>query len=148
MTGIALDVLVLPKQGKFGFFVMIERNLFPAALDVARLALRSEFAFVLIVFFMARDAGSLQFYFIQIARVTADAFCLAMLSEQRIFGLLVMIEQDIFPALGIMASFAFGAKVPLMLIVLLMTIVAQTRGIFEFVIDMASLALHIHMFSK
>lgn len=47
-----------------------------------------------------------------------------------------------------MTSLAFRSEIALMFIVLLMAVVAQTRGIFEFVIDMASLALHIHMLSK
>lgn len=60
----ALDVVVLPKQRESGFLVMIEWDLFPAALDMARFALRPEFALVLVVFFVTRNAGGLRLFLV------------------------------------------------------------------------------------
>lgn len=40
-------------------------------------------------------------------------------SEQRIFGLLVMIEQNLFPIPLGMAAFTLGAKAPFVFVVLL-----------------------------
>lgn len=80
MTGVAFDVLVFPKQGKFGFPVMIEWNFLPAALDVAGFALRTELAFVLIIFFVARETVCLQFLLVQIPFMATHALRFTMFS--------------------------------------------------------------------
>jgi len=51
--------------------------------------------------------------------VAADAFRIFVLSNQWIFGLLVMVENDFFPALFVMAGFAFGTEVTLVFVVFL-----------------------------
>jgi len=48
-----LDIVVLAQQREFGFLVMIERDLFPAALHVAGFALGSELALVLVILLVA-----------------------------------------------------------------------------------------------
>jgi hypothetical protein len=64
-------------------------------------------------------------------------------AEQGVFGLLVMIEQNLFPALFVMASLTFGAESPLVLIFLLVAIVAQLGRVLVFIVDMALRAFHI-----
>ena len=56
--------------------------------------------------------------------MAGDAFRITVLSKQWILRLLVMIENDFFPALFVMTGFALGTKVPLVFIVFLVTIVA------------------------
>jgi hypothetical protein len=56
--------------------------------------------------------------------MTTDAFHLMMLSEQWVLGLLVMVEQNLFPAHFVMTGFALGPKGTSVLVVLIMTVVA------------------------
>lgn len=49
---LALDVMMLSLQGKFGFGVMIEQDFCPVPLGVAALAFRSKLRFVPVVFFV------------------------------------------------------------------------------------------------
>jgi hypothetical protein len=51
--------------------------------------------------------------------VAGCAFYVAMFAEQRVFGLLVMIEWNLFPAALDMAGLAFESEFPLVLVVLL-----------------------------
>jgi hypothetical protein len=139
---------VFAEQRVFGLLVMIEWNLFPAAFDVARLTLEAEFPLVLVVFFMARIAIGLQFFLVQITLVATDAFCVSVFAEQRVLGLLVMIEYDLFPAGFIVASLAFGTKGSFVLIDLLVTLVAKLGRLLEFIIRMASLAFHFFVFAQ
>jgi len=136
---------MFPRQREFGFLVVIERNLFPAALDVAAFALRSETALVLVVFLVTRQTIHLQLVFIQIAFVAADAFHFMVFSQQRIFGLFVMIENDLFPALDVMASLALRPEGTLVLVVFFVTGVAFFWRVFIFVVDMAFGALDVDM---
>ena len=65
-----------------------------------------------------------------------------VLAQQRVFGLLVMVEGDFFPFDVVVTGFALGTEftlVPLLpIIVLLVTLVAKLGRILEFVIQMAS----------
>ena len=88
---------MLAPQGVFGL-VVIEQDFFPIPLGMAGLAFRPEIALMFIVLGVARLASHLQFILVQVPLVTTDTFCRgAMLAQQRIFRLLVMIEQDFFP---------------------------------------------------
>ena len=80
--------------------------------------------------------------------MTADTFRFAMFSKQRVFCLLVVVEEDFFPALLVMAGFTLGTKVSFVLIVFFMALVAQQRCVLEFIVWMAILALHIDMFTQ
>ena len=127
---------------------MIEWNLLPAALDVAGFALRPELAFMLVILLVARDAVSLQFVLVQISLVAADTFRFFVLSEKRIFGLLVVVKKNFFPARFVMTSFTLGTKASLVLVVLLVAFVAKLRSILVFIVHMASLAFHILVLAK
>ncbi len=77
-------------------------------------------AFVLIVFFVARETIRLQLVLVQIALVACHALRVAVLAQQGVFGLLVVIEGHFFPAFRIVASLALGAEftlVPFFLVV-------------------------------
>jgi hypothetical protein len=87
---------------------------------MARTALLALFAFVFVVFFMAREAVRFQLVFIQITFVTSDTFRYPMLAQQRIFGLFVMIKQYFFPAAVNVTFFTLGTKAALVLIVFFM----------------------------
>jgi hypothetical protein len=52
VTRCAFDVPVLPAQRILGFLVVIKRNLFPATLDMAGLALGAELVLMYVIFFM------------------------------------------------------------------------------------------------
>jgi hypothetical protein len=73
---------------------------------------------VFVIFFMARETVRFQLILVQIAFVAADTLHFTVLAEQRILGLPVMVEHDLFPALRIMAGFALGTEASLVLVIL------------------------------
>lgn len=87
---------------------------------MAGLAFLAFLAFVLVVLFMAGEAIRLQFVLVQVAFMASHAFRIAMLAQQGVLGLLVVIEGHFFPAFRIVASLALGAEftlVPFFLVV-------------------------------
>lgn len=76
-------------------------------------------ALVLVVFFVTREAIVFQLVFIQVAFMATDALGINMLAEQRVFGFLVVVENDCLPTLLHVAGFALGAETPLVLVVFL-----------------------------
>jgi hypothetical protein len=59
VTVCAFDLLVFAQQRLPGLPVMIKDNFFPVLLDVASLAFRPEYIFMLVVLFVTRNAWSL-----------------------------------------------------------------------------------------
>jgi hypothetical protein len=86
---------------------------------VAGLAFLAFLAFVFVVFFVAREAIVFQFVLVQIPFMATDALGIDVLSEQRIFGFLVMVENDCFPTLLCVTGFALGAEIPFVFVVFL-----------------------------
>jgi hypothetical protein len=75
--------------------------------------------------------------------VATDTFCVAVFSQQRVFGLLVMIEQNFFPTGFVVAGFALGTKGSLVFVVLLVTVVAELGRILEIIIQVTILAFRV-----
>ena len=121
VTATAFRGQMLAQQGIFGFFGMVEQDLFPALLKVTALAFLAEITLVRIIFLVAGKAGFLEFFFLYITLVTERAFQFFMFPEQGIFGLFCMVENDFFPAFFHVASFAFCPKVTLVLVVFFVT---------------------------
>ena len=144
----ALCLAVLPQQRIFGLLIVVEQNFFPAFFEVAGFALRPECALVFVVLGVARVAGHLQLVFIQIPFVATGALRLTVFPQQRILGLLVVVEQNLFPAFLDVAGFAFWPKVSFVFVVLLVTRITLLGRIFVFVADMATEAFHVHMLAQ
>lgn len=140
--------MVLSKQWEFGFFVMIEQDVFPIPLGMAALTLGAKTSFVLVILPMARDAIGLQLVLVQVSLVTTDAFHFMVFAEQRVFGFLVVIEQDLFPFPICVAGFALGTKGTFVLVVLFMALVTLLRSVLIFFIGVATLALYVCMLAK
>ena len=143
------DIVMLSAQRKFCFLVMIKRNFFPAALDMAGFALGAEFPlvpFLVIVLLVAGDTFLLELILVQVALVAFDALRFLVFAQQRILGL-VVVEDGLFPAFRVVTGLAFGtefALVPLRsVIVLLVTVVAQLGCVLELIVDMALCAFHV-----
>ena len=142
---------VLAQQRKFGL-VVIELEFFPAFFIVAGFAFRPEFSLVCLVIFLlvARHASHLHFVLVQVALVASRALHRRqVLAQQREFGLLAMIEQDLFPSPVGMAGFALRPELALVRlgIVLPVTFVTKYRNTFILFIDMTSLALNFYVLS-
>jgi len=148
VTADTLHIMVLPEQRKFCLPVMIEKELLPASFKVATFTFAAKASLVLVILAMARVAICFQFFLVQIPLVAADTLHLMVFPEQGIFGSLVMIEQDLLPASIGVAGLAFEPKAALVFIVLLVAPAALQRRFFEFVIDMATFAFNIHMFTQ
>jgi hypothetical protein len=127
---------------------MIKWNLFPAALDVARFALGSEFAFVFIVFLVTRKTICFQLVFVQITFVTSDTFRHPMLTQQRVFGFLVMVKRNFFPITISMAVFTFGSKGAFVLVNFLMAGNTLQRCIFIGFHQMAIFTLDVDVLAR
>ena len=145
VASLALDVFVLATQGKTRRAV-IETRLVPVALDVTLGAVGAEGVFVLVVFFVAGNAGGLQIVAIQVPGVTTIAPGLAMLAAQDISGIRIVIEPDSAPGLGVVAGLALFAIAPLVLVVLAMARPAGHRRVLEGVVLVAILAFGLGMF--
>ena len=135
---------------------MIEGNTFPALLGMAALALGAKFSlvpfFLVIVLLVAGDALLLELILVQVTLVAFGTLDFLVLAQQRILGLLVVIENALFPALLVVASLALGtefALVPLLsVIVLLVTVVAQLGRVLVLVVDMALCTFHLFVLVK
>ena len=75
--------------------------------------------FMLVVLFMAGNAGHLQLVSIKVTFVATDALHFPVLEQQFVFGALVMIELDFLPAFLDMTGFTFRPEAAFMLVVLL-----------------------------
>jgi hypothetical protein len=146
MTGNTLGFNVIPLQNIFSLLVMIKNSLSPDFFHVASFTFQTIVTLVLVIILVAGLASHLQLVFIQVAFVAAAAFCLFVLTDEWIFGFLVMIKQDIFPApLGV-ARFTLLSKTALVLVIFLVTGITLRGRIFKFVLNVATDAFHIFMF--
>jgi hypothetical protein len=149
MTAGTLGLFVFSQQRIFGLLVMIEQDFLPVALDVAAFALGSKTTLVLVILLVTRIAGGrLDLVLIEVTLMTAGTLGILVFSNQRVFGLLVMIEQDFLPVLFDVAGFTLGTEVTLVFVVLLMARVAVSlEFILEQIALMASITLRRFVFA-
>lgn len=93
------------------------------------LAFLAFLAFVLVILLVTRIAVLLQLVLVQIAFVTGDTFGLAVLAKQLVFGLSVMIKNDLFPALVVVTGLALGAKFSLVTFFLVVVLFVTGKAI-------------------
>lgn len=123
MALFAVNEIVLPAQWKPAL-VMVEFHDFPGQLAMAGLALLAFLPLMLVVFLVAGMAVGGSGLFVEMALMAAFAGDPGMLAFQRIFGMPIMIEQQLFPFLFGMAIRALFPVQTLMDVVFLMTSMA------------------------
>lgn len=99
---------------------MVKGGLVPCLLAMARPAFLAFLTFVLVVFLMTRETVARQLVLIQIALVAARALGRLVLAQQRILGLLVVIEGCFLPIFLDVTSLALRPEIALVFIILLM----------------------------
>lgn len=124
---------------------MIEARLVPGALDVTVATFLAQCAFVLVVLFVARDTGRLQFVPVQVPGMAGIASGLPMLAAQGKFRGFIMVEVHGIPGLGVMTGLAFFAKTALVLVVFAVTRHAGHRRVFEDIVPVTIPARRIDM---
>jgi len=92
---------------------------------VAGLALLAELALVLVVFLVTAEAVSPGLVLVQNTGVAGRALGLNVFAEQRVLGLLVVIEDRDAPVPFDMTALAFVAEFPLVAIALIVLLVAR-----------------------
>ena len=130
---------------------MVELSLLPGSLVVASLALPALLLLVHVVFAVATVTVGLQMLLVDTAGVTGGALGRLMLEMQGVFGVVVVIEGDRFPALLDVAGLAFLTElafVALFVVVLLMAGVAGLRRVLVVLILVAGLALHVEVLAQ
>ena len=81
--------------------------------------------------------------------MATDAFRVAVLAQQRVIGLLVVVENNLFPALCVMASLTLGSEIALVLVVFLVAGIAVHLELVLIQVSLVAIvALHIAMLSK
>lgn len=111
MAGITGEPFVAAIQFECGPAIVIEVPQFPVSQAVAVLAFRPQFAPVDILALMAGVAVGRRLILIEAAGVTTLAGCCAVLAEEWVLGVAIMVEGDLFPGLLTMARVAFLAEV-------------------------------------
>jgi hypothetical protein len=137
---------VFAEQQILGLLVVIERDLLPVLLDMAAFALRAKITLVrlVIVLLVARDTGRLQLVLEQVALVATLALCRFVLAQQRILGLLVVVEKYLFPVLLDVAAFALRTQAALVLVILLVALIADNQHFAVFLRGLVAVgALHL-----
>jgi hypothetical protein len=76
---------------------------------VTGLALIAQTVFVFVIFAMAGNTGLAGLFPVRIHGVACAALCLAVFAVQRIFGVVVMLEDRIFPRFCVVATLALLA---------------------------------------
>src|SRR5215831_4812050 len=100
---------VASNQRKSSDVVIEGLYLAPTGFSVTLLAAGTKLTLVPIILPVTRYAGRRQFVAIEIAGMACVAFDLGMRGSQRKFRRLVMIEEDRFPLVLVVAGLAFGA---------------------------------------
>ena len=107
MTGGADQILMLPPKRERGVFVMIETGLFPALHVMALLALLTVASLMLVILFMASKTALLQLLGEWTLGMTGIALDRFMSPFEGKFGVFVMVKNQLFPVMTIVALFAF-----------------------------------------
>lgn len=141
---------MLAQQREFGFFLMIEQDLFPVAFGVARFALATEFSFMsLIVILLVARAAQLRRVFILLVDMAFIALHVIVLAQQLEVGL-VVIELGRLPIFLTMAFRAIRPQLTFVCLVIILLMAGHTslERIFIFAVDMAFIALHLFMLAQ
>lgn len=77
---------------------MVKKNFFPVSIDVTALTFFAKASLVLVIFPVTRVTVGFDLVLVYVSLVTTDAFDIDMLSQQRKFGLPVMIEKEFLPS--------------------------------------------------
>jgi hypothetical protein len=148
---LALHQSMVPQQRESGHGVVLERGLLPVELVMASLAPPAFLTFMLVVLFVTRNAGRFQLVLVQIPLVASGTFhWRTMLTQQREFGLLVVIEQDFFPVTLDVATLALGTEVTLVHLVVILFVARHTSRlqlVFVQIALVATYALDLFMFT-
>ena len=102
MTFLAVDDAMLPAEGE-PTLVMVERDGFPGRFAMAVFALIPLLSIMFVVFFVAGMTVARCFLFVEMALVADFAGKPNVFPSQGVFGVPVMIEQQLFPILFDMA---------------------------------------------
>jgi len=129
VTTLAGRCSMLAEEGVFGVSIMIERDRFPPLLVVTFLALRPEVGSMDVVFLMTGVAVGGCLVFVERAFVASLALCLPVVALQQIRGITIMLEEQELPVPFSVTARTPNGKLPLMLVVLLMTGVAVGRSL-------------------
>ena len=138
------------QQREFGL-VVIECGFLPVLLGMAGLALGPELVLVrLFVVLLVANVAHLGRVLVLLVDVTLVALHFLVLAQQRILGLLVVIEQDILPVLRGVARLALRTELALvrLVVVLLVARLALQRRVLELVVDVALVALHVDVLAR
>lgn len=129
MATFASDAQMLPSQRIGCMPVVIERNGFPLALDVAVAAQFAVGAFVHIIFFMAGITRCRRLVLIEASFVTTVAFRCVVEALQGIRGVAVVVESDELPVFFAVTGFT-GLAVP-SLVAIVVSVTGRTgcRGL-------------------
>ena len=128
MTLPAVKDVVLPAQGEAGF-VVVERHGFPGCFTMAALALCAFLPLMFVVFLVAVITLRWSLVLVQMAFVAAVASQPYVFPSERIFRLSVVIKEDVFPLLLVVAIPAHVPEGSFMFIVLLVTGHTVGRGL-------------------
>ena len=140
MAGLALGSLVLAEQGELGVLIVVEaRRHIPAGFAVALFATVAKATVMLVVLTVTSHALGIELGLDDGRSVTALAFDLLMLAAQRVFGVAIVVEGLLSPALGIMAILALGGEDAFVLVVLLVAAIAIARRVAVF--DVGAVAI-------
>jgi hypothetical protein len=130
VTILALHLYVPAEQHVLGISIVVERGEFPALLVVAGAAPLTKHPVMDVFPSVAGVTGCRRLVFVEVemAFVTALARKAFVFVSQRVFGLTVVIEDDLFPTLVGMTGFTSLTESPFVGIILLMTGVAIDRS--------------------
>lgn len=127
MAGIAIEASMTAVKSESGPCIVIEVPELPVSYTVAVLALRAQPASVHVVLLVAGVAVRGRRVLIQPSRVATLAARCAMLTEEGVLGVSIMIEGNHSPLLLIMTFLAFRPKVGSMHVVFFMAGIAVGR---------------------
>ena len=141
---LAFDAYVLAEQRETSQAV-IDLGGLPVAFVMAGLALPAFLALVLVVLFVAGDAGSLQLFLEKESGMAAVAPGLGVLAAQDELGVAIVIEFHVFPAFFQVTGLAFRAEATTVAFLFVVGFVTGDTGGFEPVLEqearMATVAL-------
>ena len=141
---------MLAQQREAAFVMVKLGGLFPAALAVATGAVFAQGFLVFVILGMTCITVLAQFDAINISRMAGGAARCPVFSAQGVFGVGIVVEAAVFPLHGVMAGFAFFAKLPFVALVVVILFVAAdagARGVFVIVVFVAIDTFHVDVFA-
>lgn len=146
MAGVTVEPLMPPVQLELRSSVVVKIPELPASQTVATLALRTQLAPMHVVVLMASVAGRRRLVLIEAAGMATLTGRCAMLTEERVFCVSIVIEGDRFPCELVVALLALCSKVGTVNIIFLMARMAFGRRlVFVEHARMATVAFRLSM---